>query len=132
MIYIGNFLHSTNQQKETEEDRRHGEFNLMVQAESREESLLRFRKRIQELREASNLFEGKCRIFLVQVLEMDEIPLRRPVMTNYKSIVGDPVMPYIGCANPSEANDGCRIFNWEENVPEIDGKDGDLFLEFSS
>ena len=30
MIYIGKFLHTTNQQEKNEDKRRHGEFNLVV------------------------------------------------------------------------------------------------------
>ncbi len=132
MIYIGNFLHTTNQQEEKEEERRHGEFHLVIQADSRREALDRFESRIREFRESSSLFEGECRIFLVQVLELDAIPRQKPVMTHYKSIIGDPAMPYIGCAHPSEAAEKCRIFNWKENKPEVDGQDSDLFMEFTS
>lgn len=132
MIYIGNFLHTTNQQEEKEEERRHGEFHLVIQADSRREALDRFESRIQGFRESSSLFEGECRIFLVQVLELDEIPRQQPVMTHYQSIIGDPAMPYIGCANPSDQAEKCRIFNWKENKPEVDGQDSDLFMEFTS
>lgn len=130
MIYIGNFLHTTNQEEEKEEERRHGEFHLAIHADTRKEALDRFEQRIREFRETSSLFEGECRIFLVQVLEMDDIPHQRAVMTHYKSIIGDPAMPYIACANPSESTEKCRIFDWKENLPEIDGRNSDLFLEF--
>jgi hypothetical protein len=33
MFYIGKFLHMTNQQETEESERRHGEFNLIIQAE---------------------------------------------------------------------------------------------------
>jgi hypothetical protein len=132
MIYIGHFLYTTNQQEAAEEERRHGEFDLMIRTETRTEALHRFKKRIHEFKEKSSLFEGECRIFLVQMLELDEISEDTVVMTHYKSVVGDPVMPYIGCTNPSEAAQGCRIFDWKENMPEIDGRDSDLFLEFAA
>lgn len=132
MIYIGNFLLATNQQEEKEEARRHGEFHLAIQADTRKKALDRFKQRIREIRETSSLFEGECRIFLVQTLELDDIPHKIAVMTHYKSIIGDPAMPYIACANPSDSTEKCRIFNWKENMPEIDGRDSDLFMEFRS
>ncbi len=132
MIYIGNFLLTTNQQEEKEEERRHGEFHLAIQADTRKEALDRFKQRIHEFRETSSLFEGVCRVFLVQILELNDIPRKTAVMTHYKSIIGDPAMPYIACANPSESTEKCRIFDWKENMPEIDGRDSDLFMEFNS
>lgn len=130
MIYIGNFLHTTNQQEESEADRRHGEFNLLVDAESREAAFRLFRERIIHFRSTSGLFEGECRIFLSRLLEFDAFPKERAVLTNYKSMAGDPLMPYIGCSYPSEETDGCRIIDWNDNTPEIDGREGQLFVKF--
>ena len=36
MIYIGKFLHATNQQETEESERRHGEFNLIIEAENQD------------------------------------------------------------------------------------------------
>jgi len=36
MIYIGKFLHATNQQETDESERRHGEFNLIVEADNQD------------------------------------------------------------------------------------------------
>lgn len=132
MIYIGSFLHTTNQQEESEADRRHGEFNLLVNAENREAALQLFRARIHHFRKNTDLFEGECRVFLSRLLEFDEISRGQAILTNYKSMAGDPLMPYIGCAHPSEASDGCRIIDWNDNTPEIDGRDGQLFLKFEA
>jgi hypothetical protein len=103
MLYIGKFLHMTNQQKAEESERRHGEFNLIVQAENDEAAVERFKERIVDSRESY-----------------------------YKSIAGDPVMPYISCSTPNGETDGCRILNWMKNRPEIDGEDANLFIEFKS
>ncbi len=130
MIYIGNFLHTTNQQEASEADRRHGEFNLLVDAESRDGALQLFRERIQQFRSTTDLFEGECRIFLSRLLEFDTISSEHAILTNYKSVAGDPIMPYIGCSHPSEETDGCRIIDWNDNTPEIDGKEGRLFMAF--
>jgi hypothetical protein len=132
MIYIGNFLHTTNQQEASEADRRHGEFNLLVDADGREAALGLFRERIQQFRDTTDLFEGECRIFLSRLLEFDSISTEKAILTNYKSIAGDPLMPYIGCSHPSEETDGCRIIDWNENTPEIDGREGQLFLTFEA
>ena len=49
MIYIGKFLHATDQQRNQEENRRHGEFNLIIEAENEKAALEKFRQRIAEL-----------------------------------------------------------------------------------
>jgi hypothetical protein len=63
---------------------------------------------------------------------MEEFPSERARMLYYKSIAGDPIMPYISCTAPTGETDGCRILNWMKNKPEIDGVDANLFLEFKS
>lgn len=130
MIYIGCFLHTTNQQESLEENRRHGEFNLIVAAENRDHALILFKDRLLHYREVSSLFEGKTKIYMVRLIELDALSDTNPHLFNYKSVAGDPVMPYIGCASPSEESEGCRIFDWNLNIPEIDGKGGSPFLEF--
>ena len=132
MLYIGKFLHMTNQQKVEESDRRHGEFNLIVQAENGQAAVERFKARIIESRESSDLFEGDSSIYIVHLLELEEFPSDRARLLYYKSIAGDPIMPYISCSTPNGETDGCRILNWMQNRPEIDGEDASLFIEFKS
>ena len=132
MLYIGKFLHMTNQQRTEESERRHGEFNLIVQAKNSQEAIEYFKERLIDSRENSDLFEGDCAIYLVHLLEMEEFPSERAKMLYYKSVAGDPIMPYISCSAPNGETDGCRILNWMKNRPEIDGADADLFLEFKS
>ena len=132
MLYIGKFLHMTNQQHAEESERRHGEFNLIVQAQNSQEAVEYFKERIIDSRENSDLFEGECVIYLAHLLEMEEFPSDRAKMLYYKSVAGDPIMPYISCSAPNGDTDGCRILNWMKNRPEIDGADADLFLEFKS
>ena len=132
MIYIGSFLHTTNQQEALEADRRHGEFNLFIEAADRESALHLFRERILYFRKTTDLFEGECRIFLSRLLEFDAMPKKQAILTNYKSVAGDPLMPYIGCSHPSDDTDGCRIIDWNDNTPEIDGRDGHLFMTFEA
>ena len=132
MLYIGKFLHMTNQQHTEESERRHGEFNLIVQAKNSQEAIEYFKERIIDSRENSDLFEGDCAIYLAHLLEMKEFPSERAKMLYYKSVAGDPVMPYISCSAPNGETDGCRILNWMKNRPEIDGADAELFLEFKS
>jgi hypothetical protein len=132
MLYIGKFLHMTNQQEVEESDRRHGEFNLIVQAENGQAAVERFKARIIETRESSDLFEGDSSIYIVHLLELEEFPSNRARLLYYKSIAGDPIMPYISCSTPNGETDGCRILNWMQNRPEIDGEDASLFIEFKS
>jgi hypothetical protein len=132
MIYIGKFLHATDQQNTTETDRRHGEFNLIIEAGDQEAAILKFKERIAEFRAASDLFQGDCFIYMVHFLELQEFPQDRARMLYYKSIAGDPVMPYISCSAPSGEAEGCRILNWMENRPEIDGQDANVFIRFTA
>jgi len=130
MIYIAKFLHATNQQKTREGNRRHGEFNLIMEAENEKDATDKFKERIIEFRETSDLFEGDCFIYLVHFLELEEFPRDRARMLYYKSIAGDPVMPYISCSAPSGKVDGCKILNWMENRPAFDGQDANVFIHF--
>jgi hypothetical protein len=132
MLYIGKFLHMTNQQEAEESERRYGEFNLIVQAENDQAAVERFKERILDSRENSDLFEGDSSIYFVHLLELEEFPSERARLLYYKSIAGDPIMPYISCSTPNGDTDGCRILNWMQNRPEIDGEDANLFIEFKS
>ena len=131
MIFIGNFLHLTNQQEISEEARRHGEFNLIVEAGNIDMAIQMFKARLVDIRETKEFFEGECSIFLVKLLEFDMFPMDRAMMLNFKSVAGDPIMPYIECIIPSEDGDFCRIYDWENNRPEIDGQDQNFFMKFS-
>jgi hypothetical protein len=132
MLYISNFLVLTNQEEVQEQDRRHGEFNLLVEAPNTESALTLFKERILQYRKDSDFFEGECKVFLVQLLELDGLPQNRSMMLTYKSTVGDPLLPYIGCLVPNEQTDSCRIFQWQSNQPDIDGIDEDLFVTFQA
>jgi len=130
MIYIGNFLHLTNQQNRTEMERRHGEFHLIVAAESVDQALDLFKQRIIDLRAESAFFEGKCSVFLNQILGFEKIDHQEAFMLNYKSVAGDPVMPFIGCSLPTDEADDCRIYEWEGLNLKSGGKANKLFIEF--
>ena len=43
MYYIGNFIFNTNQEQTLEEDRRHGEFSLIIAAGDPVEAIWKFR-----------------------------------------------------------------------------------------
>jgi len=131
MIYIGKFLHTTNQQEKNESKRRHGEFNLLVSADDKNAALEKFKGRITEARESTDFFEGNARIYLLHLLEMEDIPRDSARLFNFQSIVGDPDMPTISCQAPSADSDGCRILDWQENRPGIDGQAAIPFLSFT-
>ena len=130
MLYIANFLHVTDQQEILETERRHGEFSLIIEAETPHIVVQMFKDRIMELRSDSDFFQGECRIFFIQLLEFLSFPKTSAMMLNYKSIVGDPFLPFIGCVIPTAETDACRIFDWQANPLEIDGQGEQLFIEF--
>lgn len=132
MYFIGNFVHATNQEEIMEEDRRHGEFSLIVNATDPHQAFLKFRDRIVKYREKSDFFQGDCAIYLIQLFELDTFPVDEAMMLNYKSIAGDPLMPFIRCSLPNDLTDSCRLFDWKNNVPEIDGQTEKLFLQFEA
>ncbi|RTZ97462.1 MAG: hypothetical protein DSY90_07565 [Deltaproteobacteria bacterium] len=132
MIYIGNFLVLTDQEKIAENDRRNGEFSLIVDAGNTSAALRSFKACILEYRLKKEFFQGDCQFFLIQLLELDRLPTSRAMMLTYKSTVGDPVLPYIGCLVPGEDTDGCRIFDWQDKRPQIDGQAEHLFMEFKT
>jgi hypothetical protein len=130
MIYIGNFLHATNQEQSKERDRRHGEFTLIVETADAETALNLFRERLLTYRRVRDFFQGECSIFLTQLYELKAFPKKEALMLSYSSYAGDPVMPFIGCTLPSAMSDECRIYEWNENEPQIDGMKGKPFVEF--
>ena len=130
MIFIGKFVYLTNQQEIEEQERRHGEFDLIVEAQDGEAAFIKFKQRIGELRDKGDFFQGQTRIFFIQLLEFDRFPRHQALMLNLKSTAGDPLMPFIGCSIPSDQANACRIYDWKNNEPEIDGQNEKLFLEF--
>jgi hypothetical protein len=132
VLFIGNFVFTTNQEKQTEAERRHGEFSLFIEAQKSDDAFNYFKQRIVELKKTRDFFEGHSSIYFVQLLEFDSLPQTKAMMLNYKSYAGDPIMPFIGCVVPSDDTDGCRIYNWENKKLGIDGKQAQLFLEFKA
>lgn len=132
MFFIGNFVHATNQEEIQEEDRRHGEFSLIVNAADPYQAFLKFKDRIVKYREQSDFFQGDCSVYLIQLFELDTFPVEEAMMLSYKSIAGDPLMPFIRCSLPNDLTDSCRLFDWKNNVPEIDGEAEKLFLKFEA
>ena len=130
MIFIGKFFYLTSQQEIEEQDRRHGEFDLIIEARDGETAFLKFKERIAEIRDKGDFFQGQTRVFFIQLLEFDRFPRAQALMLNLKSTAGDPLMPFIGCSIPSDQTDACRIYDWKNNEPEIDGQNEKLFLEF--
>jgi hypothetical protein len=130
MIYIGEFFFLTDQQEVEERDRRHGEFNLILESNEPREAIDQFKQRIVEFRRKSEFFTGDCKIYFIRLLEFENFPRNRALMLNYKSVAGDPLMPFIGCTIPSDQTDSCRVYNWKDNAPEVDGRNETLFLEF--
>ena len=132
MYFIGNFIHAASQEEAMEADRRHGEFSLIIDAKDPYIALRKFRDRILKYRERSDFFQGDCSIYLIQLFEFDMFPVDEAMMLNFKSIAGDPMMPFIRCSLPNDLTDSCRIFDWKNSIPEIDGRREKLFLQFEA
>jgi hypothetical protein len=132
MYFIGNFIHATNQEETQETERRHGEFSLIIDAQDPYIALRSFRDRIVMYRETSDFFQGDCSVYLIQLFEFDRFPVGQAMMINYKSVVGDPLLPFIRCSLPNDLTDSCRLFDWKNNIPEIDGQTEKLFLQFEA
>ena len=132
MYFIGNFVHATNQEEVQEVDRRHGEFSLIIDAETPVAALKRFRDKIVNYHATSDFFQGDFAVYLIQLFEFDQFPVEEAMMLNYKSTAGDPLMPFIRCSLPSDLTDCCRLFDWENNAPEIDGQKEKLFVAFEA
>jgi len=129
MIFIGSFFCLTNQQKILEADRRHGEFTMVVEADDKAIAAQMFRERIIKFRETSDFFEGDCSIFFMKLMEFEDFPKSAAAMLTYKSVAGDPAMPFIDCLMPSDGFDFCRIHDWKDGKPSIEGSEENLFLE---
>ncbi len=132
MYFIGNFVFSTNQEETLEEERRHGEFSLIIEASDPVVAIWKFRDRIVAYRESSDFFQGDCSVYLIQLFDFDRFPNDEPMMLNYKSVAGDPLMPFIRCSLPNDISDTCRISEWTKNIPETDGNREKLFLRFET
>ena len=132
MYFIGNFIHATNQEEPLETERRHGEFSLIIDAANPYIAIGKFRDRIVKYRETSDFFQGDCSIYLIQLFKFEMFPVDDAMMLNYKSIAGDPMMPFIRCSLPNDLTDSCELFDWKNNTPEIDGQREKLFLQFES
>ncbi len=130
MYFIGNFQYLSDQQKESEAERRHGLFSMMVQADSADLALDNFRRRLSAFRQSSSLFEGRCTIYISQLLEFNQIPQEDAVLLNFRSYVGDPVLPFIACVVPTEQSNSCTIHEWNRNHPTTEGRADALFIEF--
>lgn len=131
MYYIANFQYLTDQQNDNETDRRHGAFSMMVQADSADQALAKFRQRLIAFRDSATFFEGHCAIYISQLLEFDQVPQQEALMLNFKSYVGDPILPFIACVVPTEQSNTCTIHEWQENQPMTEGHEDSLFIEFT-
>ncbi len=130
MYFIGNFQYLTDQRNPSETDRRHGTFTMMVQADSADEALAKYRRQLRQFRDSAAFFEGLCTIYISQLLEFDKIPEEQAIMLNFKSYVGDPILPFIACVVPTEQSNACMIHEWQGNQPVTEGREDSLFLVF--
>ncbi len=130
MIYAGSFIYLSDQEKSEESQRRHGEFTLIVDAATTEKAIDRFREKISSIRESGGFFEGRSSIFIHQLLGVERFPKTSAMMLNFKSQVGDPVLPFIGCSHPTPESHDCKIYEWGEAGLTVDNEKGVLFLKF--
>ncbi len=130
MYFIGHFEFVSDQQAEQENDRRHGNFSMMIEAESMELALDAFRLRLKSFKSSTDFFNGKCTLFITQLLEFNQFPQSEAVIVNIKSFAGDPIMPSISCIVPTEQSNACSIREWDRNHPTTEGRKDSIFLQF--
>jgi hypothetical protein len=130
MYFIGNFQHVSDQEATDENDRRHGNFSMLVDARDLDSAMAKFKTRLIEFRKSTSFFHGQCTIYLTQLLEFENFPTEEAVIVNLSSFAGDPVLPFIGCIVPSEESNSCSIHEWDNNHPTTEGRKDSVFLQF--
>jgi hypothetical protein len=130
MYFIANFQHLSDRQAGDENDRRHGSFSMMAVADTTDEALQKFKDKIVTYRDTTTFFEGRCTIYINQLLEFSQFPQDEAIILNFKSFAGDPIMPFIGCVVPTEQSNACTIHEWEKGQPVTEGQKDALFLQF--
>lgn len=103
---------------------------MMVQSPSSQLALEKFREKLVAFRQSATFFEGRCNIYISQLLEFNEVPQDHAVMLNFRSYAGDPLLPFIGCIVPTEITNACTIHEWKQNHPTTEGREDSLFLTF--
>ena len=103
---------------------------MMIESDTMESALDAFRERLNRFRNATDFFNGKCALFITQLLEFDQFPSSEAVIVNIKSFAGDPIMPSISCIVPTEQSNACSIREWDNNHPTTEGHKDGIFLEF--
>ena len=130
MYFIGNFQHVSDQQSDNENDRRYGSFSMMVIADAMNDALDKFRYKLSDYRNSTTFFEGKCTIYITQLLEFEKFPQEEAILLNFKSFAGDPVMPFIACVVPTEQSNSCSIHEWDQGHPVTEGQIDTVFMQF--
>jgi hypothetical protein len=130
MYFIGQFQFVSDQQAPSESDRRNGSFSMMIEADTMDLALEAFRHRLTSFASSTSFFEGKCKIFITQLLEFDTFPASEAVIVNINSFAGDPIMPSIACVVPTEQSNACSIREWDSNHPTTEGRKDSIFMEF--
>lgn len=130
MYFVANFQHISDQQAADEAERRHGSFSMMVESDSMDEALDKFRQRLVSFKKSTTFFEGKSTIYIIQVLEFENFPQDDAAIFNFKSFAGDPVMPHIACVIPTEQSNSCSIHEWQENRSVTEGREDSVFIQF--
>jgi hypothetical protein len=130
MYFIGNFQHVSDQKSEDPNKRRHGSFSMMVEADTMDSALDKFRERLMAFRATTAFFDGYCTIYITQLLEFENFPSQEAVIMNFNSFAGDPIMPYISCVVPDTLNNACTIREWDNHHPTTEGRKDTVFIEF--
>lgn len=130
MYFIANFQYISDQQSNDETERRHGSFSMMVAADTKDQALNKFRQKLSDYRTTTALFQGKCTVYITQLLEFDKYPEAEAMILNFKSFAGDPIMPFISCVVPTAQNNTCNIHEWQGNHPLTEGQKDSEFIHF--
>ena len=130
MHFIGNFQHVSNQMAESEDERRHGSFSMVVSADTINAAMEKFRQKLLAYQKSTSFFEGRTTVFITQLLEFDRFPQDEAIMLDFKSFAGDPMMPFIACSVPTEQSNACKIHEWYDGQPITEGHKDLVFVQF--
>ena len=114
MLYSGHFSFDEVKTQDTE---RHGYFSCIVQAATPELALLKFKKRIQTVKEdmKESLFENITAVYVEDLVEISERP-EEAIITRFQSSEG-PFPKSISCSLPTSDTKKIKAFQW---VPETE------------
>lgn len=110
MFYLGYFSFD---ELGFEDEERHGYFNCMVEADSPDTALERFKNHIMDMKTDDPLFGRIVKIYVEDLVEVKNIP-DKPVVTRFQSSTGH-FPKSISMSLPSVKSDDFASFRWAKD-----------------